>query len=88
MAKSISQWAGRKKACRPGSKKSVDRLLEVDHLLAVGDRVGALAVGDTADELVGEVDQDEDAELAAGVAPTLGEHRPDARESPRHGGQL
>src|SRR6185295_7751141 len=58
--------------------------LEVDHLLAVGDRLGALTVGDAADELVGRVDEDEDAQLPAGVAPALGEPGSDAGEGARH----
>ena len=68
----MSQWAGRKKACSLGSKKVWVDCSKIDHLLTVGDRDRALTVGDPADELVGEVDQGENAELAAGVAPTLG----------------
>ena len=84
MAKSITQWAGRKKACRLGLEEGVGRALEVDHLLAVGDRGGALAVGDPAHGLVGEVDADEDADLAPEVAPALGQPATDRCESAAH----
>ena len=47
---------GQEERLQAGLEEGVGRALEVDHLLAVGDRVGALAVGDAADQLVGDVD--------------------------------
>ena len=75
---------GQEEGLEAGLEEGVGRALEVDHLLAVGDRLGALAVGDAADELVGDVDPDQDPELAAEVAPALGQPGADAGESTRH----
>lgn len=61
------------------------RTLEVDYLLTVPDCLGALAVGDAANKLVGDVNQDQDAELAPGVTPALGQLGSDAGEGTRHG---
>ena len=69
MARSISQCGGQEEGLQAGLEEGVRRALEVDHLLAVGDRDGALAVGDAADELVGEVDEDEDARAGARASP-------------------
>lgn len=76
---------GKEKGLQAGLEKGVGRALEVDHLLAVGERVGAVGVGDPAAELVDDVDADEDADLAPEVAPTLGQLGGDAGESARHG---
>ncbi len=81
----MTHWAGRKNSCRLGSKKVWVGALEVDHLLAVGDRLGALGIGDAAAELVDQIDADEDADLAPEVAPTLGQLGGDAGECARHG---
>jgi hypothetical protein len=47
--------------------------LEFDDLLPVGDRRRALGVGESADKLVGDVDADEDPDLAPEIAPILGQ---------------
>jgi hypothetical protein len=46
---------GQEEGLQAGLEEGVGRALDVDHLLAVGNRHGALAVGDAADELVGSV---------------------------------
>ena len=65
-------------------EEGVGGALEVDHLLAVGDRVRALGVGDSAHELVGDVHPDEDADLAAGIAPPFRQLRAERLPGPRH----
>ena len=83
-AKSISHGVCWISVCwKPGSKKAPSELLEVDHVVGVGEGVDHARVGDPADHLVAVVGEEEEHELAAGVEDALRQQPIDPGHRPR-----